>query len=564
MWSWDGSWTYAELERLSSCLALRLKTLGIGPEVPVLLCFEKSKWHVLASLAVLKAGGVCASVDPTHPVDRLRTIAQTAKATVSLCAENLVEKMYSIVDDAIPLSSEFMEALAKSAGVATFTCRTVGPTNAAFIVFTSGSTGKPKGIVQEHGAFCWASHQFRRLLGTRPGRRVLQFAAYTFDISIVDTFITLMYGACLCIPSEHDRVNNLPGFVNSAAVNQACITPTVARTFQPEETPDLSVLCLAGEVVTKDNISTWSEKLELLNAYGPAEVSVAVLCKTNMKPDTHPADTGMPIGGGCWIVSKHSTEQLVPIGAIGELLVEGPHVARGYLHDAKMTTASFVKSPIWFQKLHGHGNTHRFYRTGDLVRYQPDGSLFFLGRADSQVKVRGQRVELGEVEHHIYESKLASNSIVLYPTCGVLSKTLVAIVSFPGLSAAEPMDRGVIRTLHRDRQPEAQRLVGLLKKYLADILPQYMVPSIWICLPILPSTSSGKLDRKALQDWVLTINEDVVRSQCKIEAGEQDEKPLETAAQVHLAKALSWVLNIPLEKIRSTDSFLGLGGTVSK
>jgi amino acid adenylation domain-containing protein len=552
------------LERLSSRLAIRLQSLGIGPEVPVLLCFEKSKWHVLASLAVLKAGGVCASVDPAHPVDRLRTIAQTAKATVSLCTDHKAEEMRSVVDYVMPLSSDTMETLVESAGETTFTCSNVAPTNAAFIVFTSGSTGKPKGIVQQHGAFCWASHQFRQLIGTRPGRRVLQFAAYTFDISIVDTFITLMYGACLCIPSEHDRVNNLPGYVNSAGVNQACITPTVARTFLPEETPGLSVLCLAGEAVTKDNIASWSDKLELLNAYGPAEVSVAVLCRTNMKPDTHPADTGRPIGGGCWIVSKHSTEQLVPIGAIGELLVEGPHVARGYLHDTKKTTTSFVKSPMWFNKMNGHDDTHRFYRTGDLVRYQPDGSLFFLGRADSQVKVRGQRVELGEVEHTIYESRLASTAIVLYPTHGVLSKNLVAIVSFPGLSAAETTIRGVIRTLHKDLRSEAQRLTALLKKYLGSILPQYMIPSIWICLPSMPSTNSGKLDRKALQDWIMEMDKDVARNDSDLESEDESETTLETAAQEHVAKALSWVLNIPFEKIRSTDSFLRLGGMLSK
>jgi amino acid adenylation domain-containing protein len=534
--------------------------VGIGPEIPVLLCFEKSKWHVLASLAVLKAGGVCVSVDPTHPDDRLRTIAEKAKATIALCTESLLENMRRVVRHVIPLSSETMEGFTRNRSDATFTCSAVGPTNAAFIVFTSGSTGKPKGIVQEHGAFCWASERLRHKLGTKPGRRVLQFAAYTFDISIVDTFITLMYGACLCIPSTHERLNDLPGFINRAAVNQACITPTVARTFQPEDTPGLKVLCLAGEVVTRDNIATWSEKVDLLNAYGPAEVSVAVLCKTNMTPDTHPADTGRPIGGGCWIVSKNNPDQLVPIGAIGELLTEGPHVARGYLHDPKLTKAAFLEAPIWFKRVRGHDNGHRFYRTGDLVRYQRDGSIYFLGRADSQVKVRGQRVELGEVEHQIYASQLATNAVVLYPASGILEKTLVAIVSFPGLSATESSTSGVMSTLGPEEQRKAQIKVESLKRFLSGTLPQYMLPSTWITLSSLPTSSSGKLDRKSLQDWVLSIDEDLVNSQDGIEGTDKGVARPQTEAQVHLANALSWVLNLPVQRIDMASSFLKLGG----
>ncbi|KAH7055535.1 hypothetical protein B0J12DRAFT_422204 [Macrophomina phaseolina] len=546
VWSWDGSWTYAELDRLASRLALHLKSRRVGPEVPVILCFEKSKWHVVASLAVLKAGGACVSVDPAHPAARLTAIAEAARAPLALCTERLARRIRNIVPDVIALSSELVDSL----GDASCSCASVRPHNAAFIVFTSGSTGKPKGIVQEHGAFCWATAQFQPLLGTAPGRRVLQFAAYTFDISIVDTFITLTHGACLCIPAADERMNDLAGFVARARVNQACVTPAVARTLRPEDVPGLEVLCLAGEQLKRDNIVTWASKVRLLNAYGPAEVSVAVLCNASMGKATHPADTGKPIGGRCWIVSKGNPHQLVPAGAVGELLVEGPHVARGYLHEPEKTRAAFVEGLRWMPG-------RRLYRTGDMVRYQPDGSIYFVGRADSQVKVRGQRVELGEVEHQMYASGQVGDAVVLFPASGPLSNALIAVVSFPGLSRASPADQGGVQVLHPDDRPEAQRRAALLKDHLTEHLPRYMVPSTLLPLASFPFSASGKLDRKMVHDWLLSVDKQTLES---AQSGDLDSPDPETETEMAVARAWSWVLNVPLETIRRTDSFLRLGG----
>ncbi|EKG12017.1 AMP-dependent synthetase/ligase [Macrophomina phaseolina MS6] len=265
---------------------------------------------------------------------------------------------------------------------------------------------------------------------------------------------------------------------------------------------------------------------------------------------THPADTGKPIGGRCWIVSKGNPHQLVPAGAVGELLVEGPHVARGYLHEPEKTRAAFVEGLRWMAG-------RRLYRTGDMVRYQPDGSIYFVGRADSQVKVRGQRVELGEVEHQMYASGQVGDAVVLFPASGPLSNALIAVVSFPGLSRASPADQGGVQVLHPDDRPEAQRRAALLKDHLTEHLPRYMVPSTLLPLASFPFSASGKLDRKMVHDWLLSVDKQTLES---AQSGDLDSPGPETETEMAVARAWSWVLNVPLETIRRTDSFLRLGG----
>ncbi|KGO45060.1 AMP-dependent synthetase/ligase [Penicillium expansum] len=333
--AWDGRLTYAELDHLSTTLARHLVYV---PEALVPLCFDKSRWAVVAQMAVMKAGGACVNLDPAHPQSRLETIVKDAKATAVVVTEDFILSLKGLTHE-LP---------------------TISPQNVVYVLFTSGSTGKPKGIVIEHGSLCSSSKAHRTRWGICPGTRLLQFAAYTFDC------------------------------------NWAFLTPTVAALLPADNLPSLKTLVLGGEASTRNTIAKWHSVLDLIVCYGPAECSVYCSGAPPAIATSNPADLGAAIGSLYWIAHPQDSNRLTPLGCIGELLLQGLTVARGYLYDAEKTSQAFVSNPIW-APLSGS----RFYRTGDLVRYNEDGTIRFVGRKDTQVKVRGQRVELGEIEHAI-------------------------------------------------------------------------------------------------------------------------------------------------------------------
>ncbi|KAJ5498185.1 HC-toxin synthetase [Penicillium expansum] len=324
-----------------------------------------------STMAVMKASVACVNLDPAHPQSRLETIVKDAKATVLLTNPRHADVLgTSVVLQAVVVTEDFISSLK---GL-THELPTISPQNVAYVLFTSGSTAKPKGIVIEHGSLCSSSKAHGTRWGIGPGTRLLQFAAYTFDVSCADIFTTLQRGGCICIPSEEQRLNDLPGAINSFQCNWAFLTPMIAALLPADNLPSLKTLVLGGEASTRDTIAKWHSVLDLIVCYSPAECSVYCSGAPPAIATSNPAD----------------------LGCVGELLLQGPTVARGYLHDAEKTSQAFVSNPIW-APLSGS----RFYRTGDLVQYNEDGTIRFVGRKDTQVKVRGQRVELGEIEHAI-------------------------------------------------------------------------------------------------------------------------------------------------------------------
>lgn len=215
--------TYAELDKLSSQLARHLVGLGVGPEVMVPLCFSKSIWAIVAMVAVMKAGGAFVSLNPSHPISHLSAIIQEVQAIVILVAPSTSGQLNG-VSNYLEIRPSLFDNLSSTSR---FSNAAVTPSNAAFAIFTSGSTGKPKGIIQEHRAFCAALRDYGSVMKIGIGSRILQFAAYTFDVSNNDILGTLTHGGCLCVPSKEDRISNLANFINVMDVNVACLTPTV-------------------------------------------------------------------------------------------------------------------------------------------------------------------------------------------------------------------------------------------------------------------------------------------------------------------------------------------------
>jgi acyl carrier protein len=331
------------------------------------------------------------------------------------------------------------------------------------------------------------------------GCHVLQFASYSFDVSIVDIVDTLTHGACLCIPSEYDRVNNIVEVMNKMRVTWADLTPSFAGTFTAAAVPTLQTLVLAGEEVQQGEIERWAGKLRLINCYGPAESSACTACEYS-SPVDQAGTIGYPMThANCWVVDLDAPDRLASIYSPGELVVESPALARGYLNNPEKTQASFIHDPDWLPAcdlLSGR----RVYMTGDLVRYQPDGSLKFLGRKDSQVKIRGQRVEPSEVEHHLSMYPAMAKCIIAYPKSGCYAKHLVAVIQSRVVSSSMMDDRLRLLSFREVRNTGFD--TNEATKYLKRVLPAYMNPTDWVAVESIPLTSSKKLDRKRVEVWL--------------------------------------------------------------
>ena len=497
--SWDGNLTYQELEKMSACLAREFIKAGIRREMLVPVCFRKSLIPIVAMIAIHRAGGAFVPLDPSHPQDRLKAIIDKAKATVVVTSPEVAPLFSEIPVAVVQVSSSMLNS---SSLIVEDPLPEISPDQAAFVLFTSGSTGKPKGILQEHASVSTSSLAHGRALNMSADSRVFQYAAFTFDVSMMDIFTTLIYGGCVCIPSEEDRMGSFTTVMNRMRVNWVLFTPSVASLVSPEEVPTLQTLVYGGEAVKQENVSRWVGKVRLFNCYGPAECGACAIGEfTHL--DSRPANVGRQFGGElCWVVHPDNHDRLLPIGAAGELVVEGPTLARGYLDDLVKTQTSFIKSPAWPQGA-GCDRARRIYKTGDLVRQNSDGTFEFVGRKDLQVKVRGQRVEIGEVEHHMSTYPGIALSMVARPQSGPYAHTLVAVMQLvmpAGIDLKQGDDLNYAPLKHvLAANFEKEKLLDSLRVQL----PNYMVPTHVLIVTKLPLSVSGKIDRKIVDAWLV-------------------------------------------------------------
>ncbi|KAF1935488.1 hypothetical protein EJ02DRAFT_439207 [Clathrospora elynae] len=553
--SWDGEMTYHELEDYSTRLASHLVQLGVEPEDIVPLCFEKSMWTIVAMLAVLKAGGAFAPLDPDHPRGRHEEVLKQTQAKVVLTSAQYATRWDESRLPAIAVSQESMQRLPNTADA---TLPAVLASNTAYIMFTSGSTGIPKGVVLEHRAVSTSCQGHGRVLGFTTRTRTLQFAAYTFDICVSEIITVLLYGGCVCIPSESERRDSLARAINGMNANWAILTASVSRLLSPGTLTSLETLVLGGEQVTSADWNMWKGHVRRINGYGPAECCV-VCCAFFDDQIFETGVIGKSIASVSWVVDPNNHNKLAPMGSIGELLVEGPILARGYLDDAEKTAAAFIKDPAWLlQGSGGHPGRHgRLYKTGDLVRYDADGNLIYVGRIDSQVKIRGQRVELGEIEHHVRECMPEAQQTaveVIFPGGEKSSATLAAFLQLEdkkidALRAGKPADNGL---------PVQMLFLAEVDKQMVDRVPNYMLPSVYFALPQLPMTTSGKTDRKRLREIGASFSAQQLaemRASCQ-----GPKRQPSTEAERTMQQLWAKVLNIKPETIGMDDSFFRLGG----
>ncbi|KAJ5414528.1 hypothetical protein N7509_001155 [Penicillium cosmopolitanum] len=526
--AWDGSFNYGELDCISSEIASHLQEQGIRPEIFVPVCSEKSRWVVAAALAVLKAGGAFILLDPSHPLERLQDMRPVAK--------HLAHKV-------IVLDGEEQEVWKLHQGQGLH-LKKVSPNTPAYATFTSGSTGKPKANIIEHQSFMSAQKAHHKMLNLAEGSRVLQFASHAFDASIVEILTTLIVGGCVCIPQDIDRQQRLAGFIQEYQVDWALLTPSVSRMLDPKDVTSLRTLVLGGEGMNKEDVRRWSSQLQLMNAYGPSECSVIATVQSSLEAlYTDPADIGMPAGGATWAVSPQNSAQLTAIGAVGELLIEGPIVGRGYANRPEQTNASFIDAPAWLQSFRS-GRPGRLYLTGDLVRLLPNGSTRYIGRKDRQVKVNGQRIELAEVEHHVQQSFSGSPEVLAEVIAPEQCQTtyLVAAVNISNSYLSTEFDSAVADS----------------RKILQSDIPSFLIPAAFFPLHRVPRMLSGKVDRPKLRQEMSHAMEKQLEgvTQATDRVSQDDLSPIE-----HQLRCLwSKVLRRPAETIGPDDHFFRLGG----
>jgi amino acid adenylation domain-containing protein len=467
-------------------------------------------------------------------------------------ASAFVERFSELGHDIVVIDQLFMDTLPH---VGTAPVTAVQSVNSAFVVYTSGSTGKPKGVVLEHASVCTSVQAHGTALEIGPKSRVLQFAAYIFDISIQDIFTTLMRGGCVCVPSERDRVNDLAGAINRMGVNCACITPTVASLLRPSDVPGLKKLTLAGEAVTKEVIDIWSGLEKLNNCYGPAESTIYCAWNGAVGKTGMPSNIGRGLASLLWVTQPADHNQLVPVGCVGELLLEGPLLAREYLNDSEKTMASFIEDPTWAD-LEKSGEHRRMYKTGDLVRYNSNGTLDYLGRKDMQVKIHGQRLEIGEVEYHV-KSNLPCVSQVAVELVSAGGRqdggTLAAFVCFSNSTEIDDDSTQLVMSMPDALQSAMIDLEGLL----AQSLPSYMIPTMYIPLKRIPANHSGKTDRAMLRSLVSELSG---REMSLYSLANAEKRAPSTQMEEMLQVLWSSVLGISQNMIGAEDSFFRLGG----
>ncbi|KAF2151506.1 acetyl-CoA synthetase-like protein [Myriangium duriaei CBS 260.36] len=544
----DGGVTYAELEHSSGRLAAHLCKLGVGPESLIPLCFEKSALAIVAMLGVLKAGAAFVCIDCTHPPsqqsERLKQIdAQlllVSSVTAAICREFDVR----VVELSLPLlSSPTITGMGKEISK-------TDSSNAAYAIFTSGSRGAPKLVVVEHGSMCLSLKAHTRAFGVDHQTRFLQFSNYTFDVCISEIFGTLMAGGTVCVPSEYERLHGIVDFIRRFEVTTADLTPTFLATIPPGSIPSVITLVVGGEPCGPELLRAWLDHANIIHTYGLTEACITSTTFTFRSADDRPSNIGRPLNGPCWIVDPDDHNRLAPIGCIGELIIRGPVLARGYLGDTQKTEASFISGSHFLPDSAGH----RFYKTGDLVKYNADGTIDFVGRQDTQVKIRGQRVELGAIEHSIRSLALGSDHIVVDLVKYQEREILIAFISVNGPSAVMTEEHTVKLVETNDRH---RTMFAEIFDQLQGMLPSHLVPSLFVPFIWAAFGSSMKLDRKLLRRLVQRLSsgqltELSLRTQPKITP--------RTTPEFNMRSLWAKVLRLPESSIGVDDSFESLGG----
>ncbi|MEN0035915.1 MAG: amino acid adenylation domain-containing protein [Cellvibrio sp.] len=545
------SLTYSEVRQQVRALAAELVNAGVTPGSIVAIAIPRSVHLSLALMAVIEAGAAYLPLDLGYPDDRLSYMLSDAKPRLLLTSESSRERLHVLAG--APAIRVFNQLLDTETVGQTELPVAISPQHPAYIIYTSGTTGRPKGVLVSHEAIYnrieWMQHEYR----LDANDVVLQKTPSSFDVSVWEFFWPLMVGAQLVMaePEAHRDPQQLVQTIERFGVTCMHFVPSMLAIFTAsanalyaqEESicSSLRLVFCSGEALTKAQAKEFTQRFnraQLHNLYGPTEAAVDVTY--------HPADyrngdehtaggAGVPIGRPVWNTQVRVLDQYlrqVPVGATGELYLCGVQLAMGYLGRADLTSSRFVADPYSSEA------GARMYRTGDIVRWLPQGVIEYFGRADDQIKIRGQRVELGEIETLLLQQTGVANAVVNAVVLGQVD------------AAQANMDN---RQLVAYIVPEAghEPALPIIQSNLQAQLPAHMVPVAWVILDALPLSANGKLDRKALPIPSSGLSTNAGQSNRQ---GRLPVRGLET----RLANVFARVLDV--EQVFADDDFFALGG----
>ncbi|KAH7406364.1 putative nonribosomal peptide synthase [Phaeosphaeria sp. MPI-PUGE-AT-0046c] len=545
--SWDGALTYSELEKLSSHLSLQLLEEGVKLGDCIPLCFEKSVWIVVAILGVLKSGCSFLLMDVSHPISRLQTLSNEAKATLVLSSSRQRQTAVKLAPQVLVVSHSSLRTATRNLPRPI----EVSPFAVAAVVFTSGTTGTPKGIQIEHYSVCSSLLALAKLAGVDDQTRYFQFSSYAFDAGFGEILMTLISGGCVCIPSDEDRLNNLAKSICAFNANTVLLTPTVVRLLSPSDVPCLTTLISGGERVTQDIVELWGSVLDLIIVYGPAETTVACVAKKALTAVDSATRVGFPLNSRVWIALLNDPDKLAPVGAIGELVVEGPGIARDYINNHLDSANLFNDATPWAKDWNTTMDSMgRCYRTGDMAHFAEDGEIIFIGRRDRQIKLRGQRIELEDIEVKLqHHNELPGAHIILEVVNFRGYDDLIGFLFAPSLQdvCGSTLDGETARMTE-----EMQLKIERLRVRISQELPSYMWPVVWIPLKELPLSPTGKLDRRVL----LRLGKDYYSNMQTAGGDDYGLSPIESI----LAGIWRQVLQFATVNLKSDAHFFRMGG----
>jgi amino acid adenylation domain-containing protein len=460
---------YKELNLRANQLAGYLHTRGVGPEIRVALCLDRSLEVVIAILAIWKAGGVYVPLDPTYPKNRREFLLMDSSTSLLLTQREFAQGLSAFPGETVFLDTCWQEIENQSAenpGVRIF------PDNLAYVIYTSGTSGEPKGVMATHRGLVNLAEQEMALFNVHRNSRILQFVSLGFDVSMSDLTIALCSGAALHL-AHGDGVFPGPGLIKLLAeekITHAEFPAAVLATLPNSDLPELQCLVVGGEASRPEIVSSWSQGRQYFNAYGPTETTICATAHLCDPQTLGSPPIGRPLGFmRAYVLDSYQNR--VPIGVIGELFIGGIGVTRGYLGQPALTSEKFLPDP--FSELPGQ----RMYRTGDFVRFLVDGCIEFINRIDQQVKIRGFRIELEEIESALLKHPEVEKAVVTVREDQPGDKRLMGYVTARN---GNPFDTDQILAFLKER------------------LPKYMIPANIIPLQKLPLTSNGKVNRKAL------------------------------------------------------------------
>ncbi|WP_258169736.1 non-ribosomal peptide synthetase [Nostoc sp. 'Peltigera membranacea cyanobiont' N6] len=512
--------TYHELNCRANQLAHYLRSNGVGADVLVGICVERSLEMLVGLLGILKAGGAYVPLDPEYPQDRLKFMLEDAQVPVLISQQRLLDRLPEYQGKLICLDEVWSEILQNKQNNP---IEVVTPTDLANVIYTSGSTGKPKGVMVEHSGLCNLAQAQIQAFGLDGDSRVLQFASFSFDACISEILMALGSGARLYLGTKDSIMPGMPLIerLKNDAITHVTLPPSALAILPVEELSTLQAIVVAGEACPVELMRQWSKGRNFFNAYGPTEASVcAAIAKCT--PLDQKTSIGRPIDN-TQIYILDQNLQPVPVGVPGELHIGGAGLARGYLNRSELTQEKFIPNPFNNSKFKIQNS--KLYKTGDLARYLPDGNIEYLGRIDNQVKIRGFRIELGEIEAALSQHPHVQASCVIAREDNRGDKRLVAYIVL---------------------QPEQTPTVQELRSFLKERLPEYMVPSAIVLLESLPVTPNGKIDRRALP--------------APEPSSESRDKYVAPRTPIEEILALIWQQVLKVELVGRYDNFFELGG----